>query len=132
MFVGHRSHQSARYEMRWRGEAEAQSSSGVILATGTGLTGWARSISRQAGIEVGFAAHDPHAAFFAREPWPSRATGTALAHGVLSRDEHLEIVSRMEGGVVFADGIETDYLDFGHGERAELRLSRRVLRLVGA
>ena len=44
IFVGHRSHQSARYRIEAEGEAEDQSSSGLIVASGTGATGWARSI----------------------------------------------------------------------------------------
>ena len=48
IFVGHRTHQSARYELGVGGVNEHQSSSGLIVATGTGATGWAQSINRQA------------------------------------------------------------------------------------
>ena len=44
VFVGHASHQSARYRVTFGEAAERQSSSGVIVATGTGATGWARSV----------------------------------------------------------------------------------------
>src|SRR5215218_10427304 len=47
VFVGHASHQSARYALRVGDRAERQSSSGVIVATGTGATGWAASIHRE-------------------------------------------------------------------------------------
>ena len=43
VFVGHRSHQSARYRIRLAGREERQSSSGLIVATGTGATGWGKS-----------------------------------------------------------------------------------------
>lgn len=56
IFVGHRTHQSARYTMRWNSEEERQSSSGVVIATGTGATGWMRSIMLARG-------RDPFAAF---------------------------------------------------------------------
>jgi NAD kinase len=46
IFIGHRSHQSARYRIRHRGAEERQSSSGLIVTTGTGATGWATSIWR--------------------------------------------------------------------------------------
>ena len=46
VFVGHASHQSARYSLSYAGREEAQSSSGLIVASGTGATGWALSISR--------------------------------------------------------------------------------------
>jgi NAD kinase len=49
IFVGHRTHQSARYRIRPADEQEERhSSSGVIVSTGTGATGWARSIQRSA------------------------------------------------------------------------------------
>ena len=42
-----RSHQSARYTLAVGERAERQSSSGLIVATGTGATGWAASIHRE-------------------------------------------------------------------------------------
>ena len=50
LFVGHNSHQSARYQLRCDDAEEHQSSSGLIVATGTGATGWAMSIHRQLGL----------------------------------------------------------------------------------
>ena len=41
---GHASHQSARYLLRCPGGSEHQSSSGIVVTTGTGATGWGRSI----------------------------------------------------------------------------------------
>lgn len=52
VFVGHRTHRSARYRLRIDGREKRQSSSGIICATGTGSTGWARSIARQRHREV--------------------------------------------------------------------------------
>ncbi len=49
VFVGHESHQSARYTIEVAGRAERQSSSGLIVSTGTGATGWAASINRHTG-----------------------------------------------------------------------------------
>lgn len=46
IFLGHRTHQSARYRIAVEGANERHSSSGVVVATGTGATGWARSIHR--------------------------------------------------------------------------------------
>ena len=47
VFIGHAGHQSARYELIVGGVRERQSSSGIIVATGTGATGWAASINRE-------------------------------------------------------------------------------------
>ena len=44
LFVGPKSHTSARYEIEVVGQREVQSSSGVIVSTGLGSTGWMRSV----------------------------------------------------------------------------------------
>lgn len=130
LFVGHRSHQSARYLIEHGGAEEFQSSSGVIVSTGTGLSGWARSIMAATGWRVQIAPTEPRAVFFAREPWPSRNSGASIRHGEIG-EGGLTLTSRMnDGGVIFADGIEQDFLPFDWGEVAEVGLSDRVLRLV--
>ncbi len=132
VFAGHRSHQSARYRLRLAGREERQSSSGVIVTTGTGATGWARSVNgeRRRPLELP-RPEDPALAFFVREPFPSVATGTSLDGAVLARGAALEVVSEMnEGGVLFADGIEEDRLDFPFGARAVFEVAPGRLRLV--
>ncbi len=44
LFIGPRSHGSARYQIRWGKAIEMQSSSGVIVSTGMGSTGWLKSL----------------------------------------------------------------------------------------
>jgi hypothetical protein len=131
LFLGHRSHQSARYLLR-DGEAEEfQSSSGVIVSTGTGLSGWARSIMTATHRQETLAPDERHALYFAREPWPSRQTGSSLAFGAVEPEHGISLTSRMnDGGVIFADGIEQDYLRFDWGLTARIELSKRTLNLV--
>ena len=131
IFVGHRSHQSARYEIAVGDRREYQSSSGLIAATGTGATGWARSIMGATGWNVPLAPHDRAFGYFVREPFPSVATGTSVLAGRVEAAGAIEIVSRLnEGGAIFADGIEKDYLAFDWGRRAELRVAEERLNLV--
>jgi hypothetical protein len=132
IFVGHRSHQSARYRLHLGTREERQSSSGLIVATGTGATGWARSINGERAHPLQLPKPgDPALALFVREPFPSISTGTSLDGGVLSRKSQLEIVSEMDdGGVVFGDGIEDDRLDFAWGMRLQIGISEQQLRLV--
>ena len=131
LFIGHRSHQSARYDIRFRETCEYQSSSGVIVATGTGLTGWARSVMAATGAAFDFLPDAPAAAFFAREPWPSRTTGTALRNGLIEGATPLSLTSRInEGGVIFADGIEHDFLPFDWGTDVLVGIADRSVHLV--
>jgi len=130
LFVGHRSHQSARYRLAIGDIAEDHSSSGLIVATGTGATGWARSIMEATGQQLALAPQERAVGYFVREPFPSIATGTQLRAGKLDKTA-LQVTSRMnDGGVVFADGIEQDFLSFDWGRRVSLAPSERVLRLI--
>jgi NAD kinase len=131
VFVGHRTHQSARYRLRVGGREERQSSSGLICATGTGSTGWARSIVHQRHLELAIAPEEPRLAWFVREPFPSISTAADLDFGLLGPDESLEVLSEMgEDGVIFGDGIEADRLDFVTGQRARLGLAQQRLNLL--
>lgn len=131
LFVGHRSHQSARYEIAVGDKREYQSSSGLIAATGTGATGWARSIMGATGWNVPLAPDDRAFGYFVREPFPSVATGTSVRAGRIEASASIEIVSRLnEGGAIFADGIEKDFLTFDWGRRAELRVAEETLNLI--
>jgi len=133
LFIGHRSHQSARYDLRFAGEGEFQSSSGMIVSTGTGLSGWARSIMAATQTAFDFGCEEAKAAFFAREPWPSRVSGDRLRSGVIEGSGTLDVVSRMgEGGVVFADGIEQDFLRFDWGAEVTVGVAEARLRLITA
>jgi len=132
VFAGHRTHQSARYRLAFGGKEERQSSSGVIVATGTGATGWARSINGERARRLALPGPgDPALAFLVREPFPSVATGTSLDGAVVPAGEVVVLTSEMnEGGVLFADGIEDDRLDFPYGARAEVGTAAERLRLV--
>jgi hypothetical protein len=132
VFVGHRSHQSARYGLQASGRHERQSSSGVIVSTGTGATGWARSISNDRGNSLPLPGSTERTLiWFVREAWPSVASGASLTSGLLEERSELLIVSEMdEGGVAFGDGIEQDWIPLSFGQELRVRVSSRVLRLV--
>ena len=134
IFVGHRTHQSARYRLGYGKQCEHQSSSGLIVVTGTGSTGWARSIHRacHAAIDLPVPT-DPALAFFVREAFPSISTGTDLTQGLIAGGEALEVVSEMNSdGVAFGDGIESDRIELSWGQRLVLRRADRALRLIAA
>ncbi|MEM9582164.1 MAG: hypothetical protein AAGA08_03540 [Pseudomonadota bacterium] len=131
LFIGHRSHQSARYIVQAGAAEEFQSSSGMIVATGTGLTGWAKSIMTATHRPFEIAPEENRSAFFAREPWPSRTSGCEIAAGEINGDAQLSMLSRInEGGVIFADGIEQDFLPFDWGVLAQITMAENRLSLV--
>ena len=132
IYVGHRTHQSSRYRLELASKQERQSSSGIVIATGTGSTGWARSIRRERNCELSLPKPgDPLLAFFVREAFPSKATGTSITEGLLSAGQRLVITSEMnEDGVLFGDGIEEDRIAFPYGMRAELTKAEICLNLV--
>ena len=126
IFVGVVTHQSARYRIRHAKHDEVQSSSGLIVATGTGSTGWLRSLR---GEEAVFdpAADELH--FVVREAWPGRGFSATLIEGRVTREEPLLIESRMEG-TIFADGIEADAIRFDAGASVSIAPAGRRVRLV--
>lgn len=132
IFIGHRTHQSARYRLRAGDLSARHSSSGIICTTGTGATGWARSIAGQRELESKLPTPtDPNLVWFVREPFPSVATTTDLDFGVIRADTPLTVESDMtESGVVFADGIETDFLEFVSGHRVDISVAPTRLSLV--
>lgn len=133
LFVGHQTHQSARYRIELsKGKTERQSSSGLICSTGTGATGWGRSIAEQRHLENRLPdPEEPRLVWFVREPFPSVSTGTKLTFGQLRTRELLVLWSEMQhGGTVFADGIEEDHLEFAGGHRLAVAIAERRLRLV--
>ena len=131
IFVGHPSHQTARYDLHTPdGSGEAQASSGVIVATGTGATGWCRSVAleRHSGLALP-APNEPRLAWFVREAWPSPATGTTLTEGELTGNE-LALTIKSDRLVAFGDGIEADALTLTWGQTVRIGQAARALRLV--
>ena len=131
IFVGHASHQSARYQLTTPdARSERQSSSGLIVSTGTGATGWCASIALERGGRALPAPADPQLAWFVREAWPSPITGASLTEGMLEAGQTLRITVASDQLVVFGDGMESDRLTASWGQEITVRLGERPLRLV--
>lgn len=132
VYLGDPGHQSSRYTLTVpdRG-SERQSSSGIIVGTGTGATGWSSSIAADRALQEWLPAPGSDSlAWFVREAWPSRATGRDLAFGDLAAGEQLELVAESELLVAFGDGIEHDRLPIGWGQRLTVGASAHRLALV--
>lgn len=129
IFVGDPRHQSARYELRVDDMFEAQSSSGVIVGTGTGASGWLASLWHQS--RPNFELPTPQSsnlAYFVREAWPSATTGTTLSSGLLIGSATFTLTAR-SSLVVFGDGIERDRLHLEWGQSLSIAASSAPLQL---
>ncbi|QQO08979.1 NAD(+)/NADH kinase [Breznakiella homolactica] len=222
-FIGQKGHASARYILKYGGYREPQSSSGIIVSTGLGSTGWMKSIiagssrisasvighpfgfdhdserfveedaeiSKQAEeesmamdfmdvseIQADMAPPEPmmeqaaraasaprpmgtlkkassffekkkktygiselskvvgkwaseELVFAVREPFPSKTTGATLVFGTVSPGDTLRVESLMgENGVIFSDGIETDYISFNSGTEVLITKADKQGRMV--
>jgi hypothetical protein len=151
LFIGPKSHGSARYTIATGKQREAHSSSGVIVSTGLGSTGWLKSLIAGAtriaalvrsegranlagtanAVDAAFPWDARHLVFTVREPFPTRNTGASVVFGRVTEAEPLVIQSQMgENGVIFSDGIESDFLEFNSGTTATITLAERRGRLV--
>ncbi|EPH39953.1 hypothetical protein ABT390_31360 [Streptomyces aurantiacus] len=138
IYVGAAGHQTARYRITSGagpgapGSSEAQASSGVVVGTGAGATGWLGSLRRQSG--GGPSPPDPREGrllWFVREAWPSPATGTSLVRGELTRGQRLWLTVESDRLVAFGDGMEADALGLGWGQSVRVGVADVALRLVG-
>jgi hypothetical protein len=146
LYLGDPGHQSARYRLlppgvsaiggdaAFRAEraerAERQSSSGVLVATGTGATGWCASLARDRSAPAQLPGPlEERLAWFVREAWPSPVTGTRWTQGLLEAGDTLSLVAEGEL-VVFGDGLESDRLQVGWGQAVSVQVAARRLTLI--
>jgi hypothetical protein len=126
IYLGHASHQTARYRIA----AERQASSGIVVGTGTGATGWCRSVWQERGSSLRLPRPvEARLVWFVREAWPSPGTGTDRTEGEIT-DEQLTVEIESDQLVAFGDGVEADALALGRGQRVNIGLAERTLRLV--
>ncbi len=141
IFIGPKSHTSARYMLEVDNRKEQQSSSGIIISTGLGSTGWLSSIltgaNRIAGQKhaakryKGFDWDADHLCYSVREPFPSNVTGTELVFGNIKKNNNMKVTSMMaENGVIFSDGVESDCIEFNSGTMATVSVADKKGYLV--
>lgn len=145
LFIGQRTHVSSRYLLQLGANQEYQSSSGIIVSTGLGSTGWLKSILAGAinlvnGIsnkEVNFKQESSlpwnvdYLYFSVREPFPSKTTKADMVFGKVTKETPLKILSQMpENGVIFSDGVESDYLQFNSCMEATITIADKKGHLV--
>jgi len=126
IYVGHPSHQTSRYRIH----TERQASSGILIGSGTGATGWCSSAHRERKSRLALPTPtERKLVWFVREAWPSPRTGITHTEGEIT-DAPLDVEVESDGLVAFGDGIESDALRLGWGQRLSIGLAARRLRLV--
>ena len=142
LFVGARSHVSALYRVTCGKKSEIQSSSGVLVSTGAGSTGWLSSVFNMASGVARFCGgtsvkpirmpwEDPRLIYIVREPFVSRHSQANIVAGVLESKQELVLESLLpSGGAVFSDGMEADFLQFNSGATAIVRAADQRAHLV--
>ncbi len=144
LFIGRQDHVSARYKIEvGDGRSEQHSSSGIIISTGAGATGWLSSLFNMAnGMMAQFGGGDnlqpppmnwetDQLLYVVREPFVSKTSAAGIVCGAITPETPLRLESAMpEGGVIFSDGVIADYLAFNAGTIATVGLARQKTHLV--
>ncbi|WP_028776932.1 hypothetical protein [Shimazuella kribbensis] len=144
LFIGAATHVSARYRIGYKQPSETQSSSGIIVSTGAGSTGWISSVMNMAnGVYQHYQPkgnrlptpkldwQDESLLFAVREPFVSKTTSAQMVTGTISKRQPLVIESQMEqNGVIFSDGVENDFLAFNAGMTAIISIAEQKTNLV--
>lgn len=142
LFVGAATHISARYDIAYKERAESQSSSGVIISTGLGQSGWYKSVLAQVKACTGLLQMkkreiptinwgDQVLSFVVREPYPSVSSGADIVMGKIKSGECPKLRSNMpEKGVIFSDGIEEDAIAFNAGTEVTITVAKKWGNLV--
>ncbi|SEW18488.1 diacylglycerol kinase catalytic domain-containing protein [[Clostridium] fimetarium] len=145
LFIGQRTHVSSRYHIQLGNQNEYQSSSGIIVSTGLGSTGWMKSVLLGATSIVNQMSNklicEPqqnnqnwnadYLYFSVREPFPSRITKANIVFGKVTNQCPMKISSQMpENGVIFSDGVENDFLNFNSGIEVTITMAEKIGHLV--
>ncbi|WP_037621867.1 inorganic polyphosphate kinase [Streptomyces aureus] len=135
IYLGSAGHQTVRYRLgldEYGGVVESQASSGVLVGTGTGATGWLRSLWQERGERLPLPGPtDERLLWYVREAWPSPATGTSLVAGELTASGRLSLTVESDRLIVFGDGMEGDAVELVWGQTVRVGVAEVRLRLVG-
>ncbi len=136
-FIGPASHISARYNIKLGKKSENQSSSGIIVSTGAGSTGWLSSICNQVSgmskqsTKINMTWDQDELFFVVREPFESKYSKASIVSGYIDEAHPLVVESFMpQKGVIFSDGIEKDYLNFNSGAIVKIGLADTKAHII--
>ena len=142
-FIGPSSHISARYKISHKDKTENHSSSGIIVSTGAGSTGWLSSLlnmtngiastfeKRNNEFKMKMKWEENKLVFIVREPFQSKYSSISLTAGFITNDVKLRVESLMpSNGLIFSDGIEADFLKFNSGSIVEIGIAKQKAMII--
>ena len=141
-YIGRKSHVSSHYSITYKDQTEQQSSSGIIVSTRAGATGWLSSILNMTNAINHFydinsnhmlpVNNDANSLIFTvREPFIDRHTSANLSYGMIKKNEEITIKSKMaSSGVIFSDGIEHDFLSFNTGSQVQIMVAQEKASII--
>ena len=69
--------------------------------------------------------------FVVREPFLSKTTAVSIGFGIITKNTPLKIESQMTSkGVIFSDGIESDFLHFNSGSSVQIGIADEKANLI--
>lgn len=93
--------------------------------------GVARLCGGRTGQALRLSWDDNRLLYVVREPFLSRHSQVGIVAGTLDPGDDLVLESRMPtGGVIFSDGMESDFLDFNSGFIAQVHAAKQKAHLV--
>ena len=121
----------SRYIMNVGSMQFEQKSSGLIVATGAGSTGWYDAAYQTAyGEPDHFAKTQRVAKFIGREMFKGHLTDSSLRHGIIHPGDELIITSLMRNGIVSTDASEKMMFPIKNGEQVKISLSDFPLKVI--
>jgi len=157
-FVGTQLQTSARYTIHYRNVEERHISSGIVVSTPAGSTGWLSSFYHMTKGINAFLGNDLPSSFsktfvkkskiedaapfrmdwedrkmvfMVREPFRSQWSQSEIVAGEIGEREDLILESLMpEGGIIFSDGMLDDFLQFNSGSAVRIHLAAEKAELV--
>ena len=115
----------SKYVLKYKDLIEEQRSSGIIISTGAGSTGWFKAAGG-----TPFSRTAKYSKFIVREPYTGRIYKAKITKGTIDQKTNLEIISLMHKnqGIINIDSIISH--NFEAGFKVIIRTSKRSINFI--
>lgn len=123
----------SRYVIDYRGIQEEQKTTGVLVSTGTGSTGWHRNVHTTQQRESGIFSRDAQIAKFTVREVPAKPYADyQIVGGILEKGERLRLISYIDEMRIGPDSYKNYFTMAGNGDEITVEISDSPLRMVTA